>query len=149
MNPVFGFDNSVAEWVSKRIPEPGRFGNCRAMAVLSESGDIKAGVVFFNWDTHKSTLELACASIDRRWMTRRVMGAVWGFTFGFVRLAYARTSALNTPVRKIWRACGSHEYIIPDMYGEGEAMALLTLTEPQWLQSRFANGQGLQRSAAA
>lgn len=137
MTPVWGHDRAIAEWVADRIPGPERFGECRALAVVSASGDIAAGVVFHNWDQGRGLIEMSCAASDRRWMTRDVMRLVWLYAFSIARMGYAKTGEKNTPVRRIWKACGASETLIPDMQGEGEAMAVLTLTEPQWRQSRF------------
>lgn len=136
MTPVW--DDAVADWVAALIPDCGRgFGDCRAVGFLDRRGAIAAGVVFHGWWPERGVIEISGAAVDRRWCTRSALAAIWGYAFAVARVAMGRTSELNAPVRRIWTACGAAEHVIPDLWGEGEAGVIHTLTAPQWRSSRM------------
>jgi hypothetical protein len=136
LTPVW--DDAAASWVAARIPGCGRgFGACRALAVVDGEGRTVAGVVFHDWNPERGTVELSGASTDRRWMTRAVLAEIFRYVFAVARVAVARTSARNEPVRRLWRALGASEHLIPELWGPGEACAVHTLTRPQWQLSRL------------
>lgn len=142
MTPVWGADEPVAAWVAAHIPGCERgFGKCRALGVFDAQGQIVAGVVFHDWSPERGLIELSCAATDRRWLTRDVMRATWDYAFSVARLAVSRTSERNRPVRRIWRACGASEYVIPDLWADGEAGVIITLARHQWEASRFHGGE--------
>lgn len=142
MTPIAGADEQVAAWVAAHIPGCERgFGACSAMGIVDETGKLVAGVVFHDWSPERGTIELSAASTSRRWMTRRVVSAVFEYAFTVARMAVTRTSEKNAPVRRIWRALGASEYVIPDLWAKGEAGVFFTLTPDQLGKSRFGNGQ--------
>ena len=133
------FDDRVAQWVAKHIPDCSRgFGNCRALGV-EHNGQVVAGVVFHNWDPVSGVIELSSAATDRRWMTRNVMSTVFDYVFDGLKcqLAVARTHEDNMTVRKLWKALGADEYLIPRLRGRDAAEAIETLTEESWKRSKF------------
>lgn len=142
MTPVWGADEAVAAWVAGRIPDCARgWDNCRALGVVS--GDkLVAGVVFHDWWPEKGLIELSCAAETPRWFTRGVMRVVWGYAFAVARMAVGRHSERNMAARRVWTACGGSETTIPDLYGDGEAAIIATLTKPQWLASRLGASNG-------
>ena len=136
MTPFWRAD--VADWVAAHIDGCGRgFEACQALGVLDKSGNICAGIVFHDWSPEHGTIELSAAATDRRWLTRTVAGVAMGYAFQVARLALARTSEHNKPVRRLWRALGANEYEIPELWGPRESGVILTLTEAQWQASRL------------
>lgn len=132
----------AAEWVAAHIDGCERgFGECQALGIYDKAGTICAGVVFHDWNPERGLIEMSAAATDRRWLTRGVAAVVLGYAFRVARMAVARTSERNTPVRRLWAALGASEYLIPDLWGKGEAGVILTLTEPQWQKSRLHDGQ--------
>lgn len=137
MTPVFGFEQSIVPWVALVAGIRPDFGNCRTMAVFNGNGDLVAGVVFHNWSPESAVIELTAASIDRRWATRGVMNAVFGYVFDFAQAAVARTAEDNMTVRKLWKALGASEYIIPRLRGRTASDAVLVLTDDAWAVSKY------------
>lgn len=136
------WDKRVAVWVSQRISPTDRgFGKCQALGVMHR-GDLVAGVVFHNWEPEAGTIELSAAAAHRGWMTRSVINEVFGYVFGGLgaQMATARTRADNAAVRRIWKALGASEVIIPRMFGRTENGAVLTLTDDRWRSSKFYQG---------
>lgn len=136
MTPIFGHEEAVVPFVAAVAGLRPDFGNCRTLAVVS--GDrLVAGVVFHNWSPESGVIELTAASVDRRWATRGVMNAVFGYAFSFCQAAVARTAEDNMTVRKLWKAFGAVEYIIPRLRGRAASDAILVLTDDAWAVSRY------------
>lgn len=131
------WDAQVAHWVAARIPGCERgFGPCKAMGVESK-GRIVAGVVFHNWSPESEVIELSCAAETPRWMTRRIMNEAMGYAFSFCQAVVARIHQDNTTARKLWRGLGADEFVIPRLRGRSASEAIYTLTDDQWLRSKF------------
>lgn len=136
------WDAAVAGWVAAQIDGCERgFGPCVALGIANSADEIVAGVVFHDWNPERGLIEMSAAATDRRWLTRRVANVAMGYAFAAARMAVARTSERNTPVRRLWAALGASEYLIPDLWGDGEAGVILTLTGPQWHKSRLYDGK--------
>lgn len=97
------------------------------------------GVVFHNWNPETGVIEVSAASIDARWATRGVMRAVFEYIFQTAecQLAVARTGEDNKRTRRLWKALGATEYIIPRLRGRTASEAILTLTQEAWENSKF------------
>lgn len=135
MRPVW--DNRVAEWVGRRIEGGERgFGECKAMGVMHGEA-LVAGIVFHNWSPEAETIEVTAAADHRAWATRSVLNEGFGYVFSFCQAAVARTSVTNMPVRRLWKAFGANEYIIPRLRGRNAAEAIYLLTDDQWSASKF------------
>lgn len=115
------------------------FGNCRTMAVVDRRGETVAGVVFHNWSPESEVIEISAASTDRRWASRNVLRAVFDYCFESAgcQMVVARHAEENQPARRLWRALGAQEYLIPRLRGRTASEAIATLTDDAWKQSRF------------
>jgi len=134
MTPIW--HPGVEWWVSKRIPDcPRGFGECRSLGIVNGQGDLVAGVVFHDWWPERGTIELSVAADDPRWATRTVLRSIAAAAFNVARLIIARNSVKNIRARRMWNKCGARETIIPELYDEGEAGAIHTLTEPMFRTS--------------
>lgn len=142
MTPVWGADEAVAAWVAAQIGMSRGFLKPRSLGVFDARGQIAAGVVFHDWNPEQSLIELSAAATDRRWLTRSVAQAAFGYAFGIARMAVTRTRETNRPVRRIWRALGASEHVIPQMWADDEAMILFTLRPEQWRASRLGGNHG-------
>jgi RimJ/RimL family protein N-acetyltransferase len=90
---VYGRDAEIAEWVSKKIGEP-NFGQCTAIGVELDGGII-AGVVYSNYVEHKGnpiSVEISCASVDKKWCTRYNLRALYTYPFRQLRVPRAQVS---------------------------------------------------------
>lgn len=114
------------------------------MGVIDATGNMSAGVVFHDWNPERGLIEVSCAAVDRRWMTRRVVGEVMGYGFTVARVITTRTAESNRTVRRIWRALNATEYALAGLWGPDEAMMVYTMTPAQWRTSRLYGGRNGQ-----
>lgn len=73
------------------------------------------------------------------WLTRPVLHAMHDYVFNHAgcQLAVLQTSEHNQVMRRIAKAYGYREYVIPRLRGRDTAEAILTLTDDDWKASRF------------
>lgn len=133
MNAVVGDFVSSVIW-----GEPGRFEKFCTMAVM-DGPSLIGGVVYHNWHPDAGVIELSAGSISRRWLSRPILKAMFGFVFDGLgcQLAVLRVSERNTAMIRIARAYGFSEHVIPRMRGRDEAEHIFTLADDDWRQSRF------------
>lgn len=112
------------------------FDNCRTAAVVH--GDkMVAGVVFHNYSPEYGLIEVSAGAIDPRWATRTVLQTLFGYVFEIAQTCIARTAEENTRTRRLWKAFGAQEYILPRLRGREASEAILLLTDDAWMQSKF------------
>ncbi len=134
MRLLFGHDQAVSAWTAARIEGCARgFGKCKAIGVV-HGGDLIAGVVFHDWNPEAEIIELSAAATDRRWMTRNNFTEILNYPFGFCQMIVAR-AAPDGPPRRIFRAIGADEFVIPRLGGRGKDGIIATLTREQWAVS--------------
>jgi RimJ/RimL family protein N-acetyltransferase len=130
----------LAEWVSKIIWPRGNngVGNCQAMAII-DGDDLIAGVLFHNWDPEAGIIELTSASIDKRWITRPVLKAMFEYPFIECKcqVVVLRVSDDNQPMHRIAKAYGFEHYIIPRLRGRESNENVFVLTDDAWKTNRF------------
>lgn len=94
---LYGYDESVAKWVSEKIGNPD-FGLCRAIGVLKDDNLI-AGVVYSNYiespDGRPIMCEISMAAIDKRWANKYTLNKL--FAYPFIQLKVERVQ-VSTPV---------------------------------------------------
>lgn len=133
-------NQAVGDFVSCQIwGEPDQFDRFCTLAVGDDSALI-AAVVYHNYQPEAGTIEITCAAIKRRWMTREIIKAAFDMPFKILgcQAVLARHSIDNKEPRHIWQAIGAKEYIIPRLRGKDmpdEAIAVLT--DDDWKASRF------------
>lgn len=109
-------------------------GECQAVGFWD--GDFVAGVLFHNWTGH--AIEMTAYSSRRDWLTAGRLRMIFAYPFDIgCNLAVARISEKNDLARRIWRALGAKEYVIPELRGPGEAECVFTLSAGDWNNSRF------------
>lgn len=130
-------DPRIESFVGAGIDAPLGFGNCACMGWGDP--DPVAGVVFHNWEPKAGVIELSAYASRRDWMTSARLRQIFGYVFDAAgcRIAIARISESNTRTRRIWRALGAREYLIPEIRGEGEAECVTILHKADWLNSKF------------
>lgn len=136
------FNEAVGNFVSNIIyGEPKRFSQYCSLAVLDE-GVVIAGVLYHHFSPQDGVMEMSAGSLDKRWLTRRVLKAMFAVPFDLFgcQMAVLRVSEHNKPMLRIAKAYGFNEYIIPRLRGRDEAEHLLTLTDDGWRSNRFNKG---------
>lgn len=141
MTPLYGHSAVVADFVSKIIPGADRgFGASTAMGVIDDGGKLVAGLVYHNWYPETGVIEISVASITKRWLTRTVLRAIFAYPFDQldIQLVVFRVAPADKGLRRILKAIGSTEHIIPRLRGRNEAEVVITLTVEAWQSSKFA-----------
>lgn len=129
------FSDDVAGWVAAHIEGCNRgFGNCKAIGVATDR--LIAGIVYHNWCPEFETIEVSGAATDKRWMTREVLSGLFDYPFSFCQMIIAQHDRENH-IRRIWKALGADEYVIPRLRGRDRDGFIATLTREQWAKSPF------------
>lgn len=137
------YGQAVADFVAANIEGcAAGFGNNTAIGFTDAAGALVAGVVYHNWQPQGGVIELSAASTCRNWLSKDNLHTVFAYPFDQVgvQLCVARISEHNTRARRIWRALGASETIIPRLRGLNEAEAIYTLTAEAWRGSKFSKG---------
>ena len=110
-----------------------------SMAVF-HGDQMVAGTLFYDWDPLAGVLQLSSASTDRRWLTRRVVRAMFHMAFDMIgaQLAVLRVSERNAGMVEIAQRFGFRGVLIPRLRGRDEAEWLFTLTDDDWRASRWS-----------
>ncbi len=101
---------------------------------VTEGTKLTAGVVFHNYAPEAGVIELSAASTSKRWLTRPVLKAMFGYPLDEIgcQMAVLRVSERNTGMIEIARRFGFDSYRIPRLRGRGEAEIIFTLTDNDW-----------------
>jgi RimJ/RimL family protein N-acetyltransferase len=138
-DPVFGRGSEVAAFVAEQLGYTRGFGEC---AAIGFGNPLVAGVVYHNWQPEHGVIELSAASTRRDWLTRGNLRTIFEYPFTQIecQLCVARISENNARARRIWRALGATEHIIPRLRGRDESEVIATLTIEAWRQKVGLDG---------
>lgn len=148
--PVQG---QLALWCAQHIGLPRVWPHCRTLGVF-DGDQLKAVVVYHNWDPESGVIEISAASTSKRWLTRPVLREI--FAYPFDRLAYQMVVARVSPKNqtesgrgtvRIFRSFGFNEYRIPRLRGRDEDEIIFTLTDDQWRSNGYHKENGSSDSA--
>ena len=65
LNFVYNHDEEVARFVGQLAPPSGGgFGRCKTIGVIDETGQLIAGLVYFNYDPNAAVIEFGAAAIE-------------------------------------------------------------------------------------
>lgn len=113
-----------------------------SMAVF-ENGELIAGTLYHNYYQKSGVVELSSASINRRWLTKPVINAM--FFLPFIRLGcqicVLRVSERNENMIGIARKFGFSEVYIPRLRGRDEGEFVFSLTDDAWSASPYNMGR--------
>lgn len=137
MKVVWGAESVIVPFVAAQIGVNRPFGPCITAAVVDSQNNLAAGVVFHNYQPEHETIEASAAAINPKWATRSVLTELMGYAFQSCQMLVGRTHEDNARVRRLWKAMGAQEYIIPRMRGRAASEALLCITDDAWNQSKL------------
>lgn len=134
-------NQTVTRFIEDRVwPGSGRklAGPALCMAVTG-SGRLLAGVALHNWDEDAGVIEMSAAADDKRWMSRRVLSALFGMIFDNIgcQTAVARVDARNLRLARIFSAFGFTETRLPNLRGRDRDELVFTLTADDWRKGKF------------
>lgn len=143
MEPVFAgtheFNQAIKQWVEMRIWNDGRELPPSRMMGVFEGGKIQAAVAFHDFQEKEGVIEISAASESKRWLTRKVLHAIFSYVFNDAKcqLCVARINPENTSLLRIFKAYGFNDIRIPRLLGREKDQIILTLTDDDWLASKF------------
>ena len=107
-----------------------------------EDGDLVAGTLYHNWHPENGVIELTSASTTRKWLTKRVVNAMFHLPFHTLdcQMCVLRVSERNKVMVHIARSFGFGEVFIPRLRGRDEGEFIFTFTDDQWRDSPYNRG---------
>lgn len=132
-------NEAVGNFVSTGIwGAPDRIEKYCSMAVL-ENGKLIAGTLYHNWHEDEGIMELSSFSLSKRWLTRRVIRAMFHLPFERLgcQLVVLRVSERNKTMCNIARSFGFTEVYIPRLRGRDEGEFIFSYTDDQWHASKY------------
>ncbi|MBO6507982.1 MAG: N-acetyltransferase [Roseibium sp.] len=142
---VYDYPDAVKAFVSAGLWGRLRdFGECTSIGYANAEEGLVAGFVFHNYEPEYGSIELSGFSTRRDWATRDVVANIFGgypFKQLGCRLLIGRHSEHNTRVRRIWKALGAEEVLIPQLRSDDESEAVAILKRDVFLKSRFMRGR--------
>ncbi|OHV78138.1 hypothetical protein LCM4579_06375 [Ensifer sp. LCM 4579] len=127
-------NEAIGAFVARQIGGCERgFADFTTLGVL-DGGELIAGVVYHNYSPEAGVIELSAASSSKRWLTRPVLKAMFGYPFEEIgcQLAVLRVSEENRGMVDIARRFGFTSHRVPRLRGRGEAEIIFTLTDDDW-----------------
>jgi len=109
-----------------------------SMAVF-EGQNLVAGTLYHNWYPEHGVIELSSGSTTKRWLTRRVVQAMFDLPFKILgcQMVVLRVSEKNAEMVRIAKSFGFHGKLIPRLRGRDEAEWIFTYTDDQWRSSPY------------
>ena len=139
MRPLYGHSRDVAEFVKNLIPGCERgFGPCTAIGVIDDDGRLIGGWVYYDYDPEAGVIQVSGAATDKRWLTRPVLRALFFYVWDQLgcQMIVTRQDPANKAVRRMWKAAGGVEYIIPRLRGRDKAECLICITDDAFRASK-------------
>lgn len=145
MTPVFVHHSNredykaACDFVSRRV-----FGDSRNMGegtalVVIEGDRAVAVAVMHNYNAHTGVIEISAASDSKRWLTRPVLRAMFGYIFNELgcQVAVTRIDAANRSLMRIMKAYGFKIHVIPRLRGRDKSEAVCVLADDAWKANGF------------
>lgn len=140
MRLEWGQDDLAVPYAAKQLGFERGFGPCTSATVIDGQNRIAAVLIFHNWHPEAGVIEVSAVANNPKWAQRSVLKEAFGYIFDTLecQLVVQRCAEENKRVRRLWRAFGADEYVIPRLRGRDTAEAIATLTDDAWRASKFA-----------
>lgn len=118
---------------------PGRDFGPRRVLAITDGEKLRGGVVVHDWNPEAGTVEISGAALPGM-QVRSAAREVARLVFGVMgcQAVILRTAETNTAARRLARAMGGQENIIPRLRGRAASEALIVITQEAWQSSRWA-----------
>jgi len=135
----WGHEDLAVPFAANRLGFDRGFGPCTS-GVVMQGDDVAAVLVFHNFHPEAGVIEVSAVAENAKWAQRGVLKQAFGYIYDKLQcqMAVARCDVSNGRVRRLWKAFGASEHIIPRLRGREADEAILTLTDDAWRASRFA-----------
>lgn len=140
MRLVYGMSDQIVAYVASK--SGAQYGPAAGIGIADDTGRIVAGAVYHDYDPDAGVIEVSMAADVKRWLNRAVLFGLLAYPFLQLRcqMLLARTRADNGRVRRIFRALGAVETVIPRLFGRDADGVILQLTDDALAASRFGKG---------
>ena len=134
---IYG-EPAVDAWVAQKLGLR-QWPMSYSIANVTNKGDLMGATVFHDYYPETGVVQLTSVSDDPRWMSRRMINAVFTYAFDTLgcQLVVLRVSEHNSRMRNIADGLGFKSYTIPRLRGREEADVIYTLTDDDWRASRY------------
>ena len=128
-------NDALATWIAGRIWGDHRrlSGKYSCMGVF-DGGELAAAVAFHNWSPEAGVIEFTGAAINKRWLTRPVLWAMFDYPFNQLgcQMVIGRNDPSNAPLKRMETAYGFKTLTLPRMRGRDKDELLMMLTDDAW-----------------
>ena len=111
---------------------------------LTKGDAVSAVVLFHNYDPGAGVIEISAASDDKRWLTRPVLRALFGYAFNELgcQAVVARIDPERAALARIFTAYGFQRFDLPRLRGRNKGEAVLILADDDWRLNGFHKDYG-------
>lgn len=140
MRLEWGHEDLALPYAAKKLDQPRGFGPCTAAIAVDAKDSVSAVLVFHNYQPEAGVIEVSAVADDARWAQRSILKDAFNYIYNQLgcQMAAARCDVSNERVRRLWKAFGADEYVIPRLRGRQKDEAILTLTDDAWRSSRLS-----------
>lgn len=140
MRLEWGHEDLALPYAAKKLDQPRGFGPCTTAVAVDAKSAVSAVLVFHNYQPEAGVIEVSAVADDAKWAQRGVLKEAFSYIYDQLgcQMAAARCDVSNDRVRRLWKAFGADEYVIPRLRGRQKDEAILTLTDDAWRSSRFS-----------
>lgn len=133
---VYG-DPRIDQWVASKLGLR-QWADSFSIANVKDTL-ILGATVLHNWYPETGVIELTSVSENPRWMSRKMINAVFGYAFDILQcqMVVLRVSEINTRMVNIAEGLGFKGYLIPRLRGRDEAEWIFCLTDDDWAVSPY------------
>ena len=131
------FYGGLVQFLADRTGD-GEYSRGTALAV-ADGKTIKAVALFHNWQPQAGVVEISAASDCKRWLSRRVLWAMFDYAFNTLgaQVVVARIDPTRDELSRIFTAYGFKRYDIPRLRGRDKGEAILVLADDDWAVNGF------------
>lgn len=146
MHCVYGLSDVVKAFVEMNVPsciQRGLPDKGRGIGVANEDNEIIGGFYYHDWNPDAGVIEISGASVDKRWLTRKVLYGLFSYPFNDLQcqIVAMRHSAEDKPLARMLKAYGFHQVTIPRLFGRDHDAIVSTLTDDAWRSNGFHKHQ--------
>ena len=138
--PVYDHPEAVKAFVAAGLWAGQRqFGAATAIGFATAEEGLVAGFVYHGYEPEAGAIEISAYASRHNWCTRSHLERIFAYPFEELgcRLVVARHSEDNKRVRRIWRALGAQETLIPELHAPGVAEAVALLNRQDWQNAPY------------
>lgn len=140
MRVEWGCDDLVIPWLERKLDLERGFGPAKGAAVMTEAGELAACVVFHNYYPEVGVIEISAAAVNSGWAQRGVLKELLSYAFEHAgcQAATMRCAVDNKAIRRLLKAMGAQEFILPRLRGRDESECILILADDAWASSNLS-----------